>query len=94
MITKELKHVYTMTLLQDGKVLWVGVAYKLKLVHEVSKFRGQLATPSISYKTLVRRLKEAKQVYMYDRNRFGTEDEAKFRPDGSIVRIEKVEFFR
>lgn len=94
MITRELKTVYIVTAFKDEQIAWTGVGHRLNKVYEAAKFRGQVADPNISYKQLVRHIKTIDPIVLWDRSRFETEQEAKYSPIGSYVKISRATFIK
>lgn len=93
MITRELKTVYIVTVFKDDQIEWMGVGHRLNKVYEAATFRGAIATPSLSYKQVVRHMK-AGSIILWDKSRFTSEDEAKYSPVGGYVRIGGAAFIK
>ena len=84
------KKIYLIERINRNKVTLICAARNLKAGYSLSKLHGYLADPDISYKTLVRRLDKVDSIIIYDRNRFETEDEAKYSLVGDVVRITRT----
>jgi len=89
MLSKK-KTVFLIERIHRDSTILGGVATSLKSAHELSLLHGRIAIPSISYKTLLRRMQNEETVIFYDTNRFEAEDEAKYSPRGDVIRITRT----
>lgn len=68
----------------------IAVSKTLKTLYEFSRFHGQIADPSLSYKTIVRRFKTLDIVFFYDLVRFESEAEAIYSPRMDAIYISRI----
>lgn len=63
----------------------------LKRAYNLSLLNGRIADPSLSYKTVQRRLQTSSTVFLYDKVRFESEAEAIYNPLGTTIIITRLE---
>lgn len=88
------KDAYIVTVYGQNEILWIGVTNTIKHAFEIASFRGELQEPNRSYKSLTRCFALLPEARLWDKKRFGSEDEARRSGKASYVHIRLVKFFK
>lgn len=88
------KTVFVVYAYSGDAIVWMGVIVKRTSLYALAKLHGRIAEPNINYKGMCRRLQKLDEVRLWDRSRFGSEEEARYHPKGSYVLIQKSKFYK
>lgn len=85
------KEVFLVERRQGDGITKIAATRRIKDAFELGCLHGRVADPSLSYKTVSRRLVDLGSIFFYDKVRFESETEAVYSPIGDIIIITRLQ---
>ena len=88
--TRQSKEVWLLTSRVGERERPVGVSATFKTVYAQALFQMRIADPSLGERAAREEWKKGSPVWLWDKSRFSSIEEAMWSPIGSLARIERV----